>query len=68
MREDEALAQLGRGALSREELTVLELINGKNTTKDVIRLSRIGSFEVGKMLQRLLAVKLIRSRVAPVAV
>jgi CheY-like chemotaxis protein len=68
VREDEALAQLGRGALSREELAVLELINGKNSTKDVIRLSRMGSFEVSRMLQRLLAVKLIRQRVEPVAV
>jgi DNA-binding response OmpR family regulator len=68
LRNEEALAQLGRGRLSREELAVLELVNGKNTIKDVIRHSRMGSFEVSKLLHRLLSVQLVRKRVAPVAV
>lgn len=68
LRNEEALAQLGRGRLTREELAVLELVNGKNTIKDIVRHSRMGSFEVTKMLHRLLAVKLIRKRVQPVAV
>ncbi len=45
---------MGRGRLTREELAVLELVNGKNTVKDIIRKSRMGSFEVSKMLYRLL--------------
>ncbi|MCK5796552.1 MAG: response regulator, partial [Deltaproteobacteria bacterium] len=68
LRNEEALAQLGRGRLSREELAVLELVNGKKTVKDVVRSSRMGTFEVSRMLYRLLAVKLVRKRVAPVAV
>ena len=54
--------------LTREELAVLELVNGKNSVKDIIRHSRMSSFDVSKMLYRLLSIKLIRKRVAPVAV
>ena len=59
---------MGRGRLTREELAVLELVNGKHTVKDIVRQSRMGSFEVSKMLFRLLSVKLIRKRVQAVAV
>jgi DNA-binding response OmpR family regulator len=68
LRDDEAVRQMGPHRLTREEQTVLELVNGKNTVKDIIRQSRMGSFEVSKMLYRLLSIKLIRKRVAPVAV
>ena len=57
---------LNIGATS--EITILELANGKNTVKEIIRASRMGSFEVSKMLYRLLSIKLIRPRVEPVAV
>ena len=43
---------------------MLELVNGKNTVKDIVRQSRMGSFDVSKMLFRLLSIKLIRRRVA----
>jgi hypothetical protein len=59
---------MGRGRLTRDELTVLELVNGKNTVQEITRKSRMGSFEVSKMLYRLLSIKLIRRRVQPVAV
>ncbi|RMH40154.1 MAG: response regulator [Deltaproteobacteria bacterium] len=68
LRNEDAVAQMGRGRLTREELAVLELVNGKNTVKEIIRASRMGSFEVSKMLYRLLSIKLIRRRVMPVAV
>jgi DNA-binding response OmpR family regulator len=68
LRNEDAVAQMGRGRLTREELAVLELVNGKNTVKDIIRKSRMGSFEVSKMLYRLLSIKLVRRRVMPVAV
>ena len=68
LRNEDAVAQMGRGRLTREELAVLELVNGKNTVKDIVRRSRMGSFEVSKMLYRLLSIKLIRRRVMPVAV
>lgn len=68
LRNEDAVAQMGRGRLTREELAVLELVNGKNTVKDIVRKSRMGSFEVSKMLYRLLSIKLVRRRVQPVAV
>jgi DNA-binding response OmpR family regulator len=68
LRNEDAVAQMGRGRLTREELAVLELVNGKNPVKRIIRDSRMGSFEVSKMLYRLLSIKLIRKRVMPVAV
>jgi len=68
LRNEDAVAQMGRGRLTREELAVLELVNGKNTVKEITRASRMGSFEVSKMLYRLLSIKLIRRRVMPVAV
>jgi DNA-binding response OmpR family regulator len=68
LRNEDQVAQMGRGRLTREELAVLELVNGKTTVKDIIRKSRMGSFEVSKMLYRLLSIKLVRRRVLPVAV
>jgi hypothetical protein len=68
LRNEDAVAQMGRGRLTREELAVLELVNGKNTVKEIVRASRMGSFDVSKMLYRLLSIKLIRRRVMPVAV
>jgi CheY-like chemotaxis protein len=68
LRNEDAVAQMGRGRLTREELAILEQVNGKNTVKDIIRKSRMGSFDVSKMLYRLLSIKLIRRRVMPVAV
>ncbi|MCA9671205.1 MAG: response regulator [Myxococcales bacterium] len=68
LRNEDALARMGRGRLTREELAVLELVNGKHTVKEITRQSRMGSFEVSKMLYRLLSAKLIRKRVQPVAV
>jgi CheY-like chemotaxis protein len=68
LRNEDSVAQMGRGRLTREELAVLEQVNGKNTVKDIVRKSRMGSFEVSKMLYRLLSIKLVRRRVMPVAV
>ncbi|MBT8495551.1 MAG: response regulator [Deltaproteobacteria bacterium] len=68
LRNEDAVARMGRSRLTREEQTVLEMVNGKNTVKEIIRSSRMGSFEVSKMLYRLLSIKLVRTRVAPVAV
>ena len=48
LRNEDAVAQIGRGRLTREELAVLELVNGKNTVKDIVRQSRMGSFEVAR--------------------
>jgi CheY-like chemotaxis protein len=68
VRNEDAVAHMGKGRLTREEQTVLDLVNGKNTVKEIIRQSRMSSFDVSKMLYRLLSIKLLRKRVAPVAV
>jgi DNA-binding response OmpR family regulator len=68
LRNEEAVQNVGKAKLTREELAILELVNGKHTVKEIVRQSRMGSFDVSKMLFRLLSIKLIRRRVAPVAV
>jgi DNA-binding response OmpR family regulator len=67
LRNEEAVQHVGKAKLTREELQVLDLITGKNSVKDVVRLSRMSSFDVSKLLFRLLSIKLIRRKVAPVA-
>jgi CheY-like chemotaxis protein len=68
LRNEDKLNAFGRGKLLRDEVAVLEFVNGKNSVKDIIVLSKMGSFDVTKMLYRLLRNKLIRRRVRPVAV
>lgn len=68
LRNEDTVAHMGRGRLTREELAVLDLVNGKNTVKDIVRMSRLGSFDVAKLLYRLLSIKLVRRRVQPVVV
>jgi DNA-binding response OmpR family regulator len=68
VRNEDKLATFGRGRLLRDEVTVLEFVNGKNSVRDIIGLTRMGSFDVTKMLYRLLRNKLIRRRVAAIAV
>jgi CheY-like chemotaxis protein len=67
VRDDGKVAAFGRNKLTREETLVLELVNGRNTVRDIIQLSHLGSFDTTKMLYRLLRTKLIRKRVTPVA-
>jgi len=59
------IAEVPRGQLTRDEIAVLEFVNGKTPIKDIIRALRLGSFDVSKILFRLLRAKLIRRRVAP---
>jgi DNA-binding response OmpR family regulator len=68
LRNEEAVQHVGKAKLTREELQVLDHITGKNSVKDVVRMSRMSSFDVSKLLFRLLSIKLIRRKVAPVAV
>lgn len=68
VRNEEKLASFGRGKLLRDEVAVLEFVNGKNSVRDIIALAKMGSFDVTKMLYRLLRNKLIRRRVSPLAV
>jgi CheY-like chemotaxis protein len=68
VREDERLAGLGRGRLAREEQVVLELVDGRRSVRDLLDRSTLGAFDTTKMLYRLLKLRLIRRRLAPIAV
>ncbi len=68
LRNEDSVAHMGRGRLTRDELAVLDLVNGKNTVRDIVQKSRLGSFDVAKLLHQLLSIKLVRRSVQPVAV
>ncbi|MDA3862498.1 MAG: DUF4388 domain-containing protein [Deltaproteobacteria bacterium] len=67
LRNDDAVMKMGRHKLMKEEITILELVNGRNSVRDIIRKSRLGSFDVSKILYRLLSAKLIRKKISAVA-
>ena len=67
VRDEDRIARLPRGTLTRDEIAVLDAMSGKSTVRDVIRTLRLGSFDVSKILYRLLHTKLIRPRVDPTA-
>lgn len=68
IRVDEQLAALGREALARDELQILELVNGRNSVKDIARRTRAGTFAVTRVLYRLSKSNVVRRRVTPVPV
>jgi CheY-like chemotaxis protein len=59
------IAEVARGQLTSDEIAVLEFVNGRTPVKEIIRTLRLGSFDVSKILFRLLRTRLIRRRVAP---
>jgi hypothetical protein len=65
VRNEDKIASFDDHRLLREEAAMLELVNGKNTVRDLIRLSKMGSYDVTQVLFRLLRCKFIRRRVAP---
>jgi len=62
-----AIAELEPGTLSTEEKLVLDHVNGSASVSDIIRALRLDSFEVCRVLYRLVSMKLIRRRRATVA-
>ena len=68
VRNEDKLASFGRGQLLREEAAIADLVNGRNTVRDVIQISKMGSYDVTQVLFRLLRSKLIRRRAAPMVV
>src|SRR5206468_150353 len=65
VRNEHKIADLPRGTFTRDELGVLEQVNGRSTVRDIIRILRLGSFDVSRVLFRLLRAKLVRRRVGP---
>jgi hypothetical protein len=67
VRDEDRIGRLPRGTLTRDEIAVLDALSGKSAVRDVIRTLRMGSFDVSKIIYRLLHTKLIRPRVEPAA-
>jgi CheY-like chemotaxis protein len=67
VRNDHKIADTPRGTFTRDELAVLEQVDGKQSVRDVVRKLRMGSFDVSKMFFRLRRARLIRRRVPPTA-
>ncbi|MEX1366856.1 MAG: DUF4388 domain-containing protein [Nannocystaceae bacterium] len=63
LRVDSEVAKLGRQAFTREELGVLELLNGRNNVKEIARKTRAGTFAVTTVLYRLTRGGLTRRRI-----
>jgi CheY-like chemotaxis protein len=68
VRNDARIESLAPGTLTREEIVVLDLVNGKQSVRDVIRTAKLGSFDVNKILYRFLRSDLIRPRMLPTVV
>ena len=67
VRDEERITRLPRGTLTRDEIAVLDALSGRIAVREVIRTLRMGSFDVSKIIYRLLHTKLIRARVEPSA-
>ena len=66
VRNDPEVARVGRSGFAREELGILENLNGRNSVKDVARKTRTGTFAVASILYRLDRARLVHRRRAPV--
>jgi len=67
VRNDDKIGHTPRGTFTRDELAVLEQVDGRQSVRDVVRKLRMGSFDVSKMFFRLRRARLIRRRVLPTA-
>ena len=68
LRLDDQLKKLGREIFDTEELGVLELVNGRNSVKEIARRTRTGTFAVAKIMFRLGKAKVVRRAMTPVIV
>jgi hypothetical protein len=67
VRHEHKIGALPRGTLTRDELSVLDEVDGRQSVREVVRKLRMGSFDVSKMFFRFRRARLIRPRVAPTA-
>lgn len=66
VRNDPEVARVGRNGFAREELGILENLNGRNSVKDVARKTRTGTFAVASILYRLDRARMVHRRRAPI--
>jgi hypothetical protein len=65
VRNENKIAELPRGTLTREELGVLDEVDGRQSVREIVRKLRMGSFDVSKVFFRFRRARLIRRRVSP---
>jgi hypothetical protein len=63
-RDEAVLETVGGSRLSREERVVLDAIDGRRTVREIVSAAAMSSFDVCKILYRLLRSKLVRRRAA----
>lgn len=68
VRDDAKVSRMAREILARDELDVLELVNGRNSVKEIARKTRTGAFAVARIVYRLSKSSVVRRRVTPVTV
>jgi CheY-like chemotaxis protein len=68
IRNEDKIAGLPRGTFTRDELAVLEQVDGRQNLREIVRKLRIGSFDVSKMFFRFRRARLVRRRVPPTSI
>ena len=68
VRNENKIAQLPRGTLTRDELGVLDEIDSRRSVREIVRKLRMGSFDVSRVFFRFSRARLIRRRVRPTSV
>lgn len=58
--DTDSIARFDRNHLSREERLVLDAVDGHRSVREIVVATRMGSFEVGKILFQLLTSRLVR--------
>jgi CheY-like chemotaxis protein len=65
VRNEDKIAAMPRGTFTRDELAVLDQVDGRQSVRDVVRKLRMGSFDVSKLFFRLRRIRALRPRVPP---
>lgn len=65
VRDEQAILSLGTQCMDREELALLELLNGRNSVRDATRKLKVGTFKTLRVLHRLRQAGLIEIQGAP---
>jgi DNA-binding response OmpR family regulator len=67
VRDDDKINLVPRGTFTRDELSVLTELDGRQSVRDVVRKLRMGSFDVSRIVFRLRRARLVRRRIPPAA-
>lgn len=66
VRDEFRVGGLPDGTLTRDEIQVLDALNGRHSVREVIRTLRMGSYDVTRVLYRMRELGLIRPRIDPI--